>query len=275
MRVRLAWSTDPGLQREENEDAVVVRRNKAGLDALIVVCDGMGGHVAGRLASSIASETFVKVMEGDGGKGPDPSRLRAASDEANAAVHSKASADAALTGMGSTLTVVAIDDDEIGIVNVGDSPAYLFRDGEAVLISQDHSWPAEQVRLGLIQPEDAKDHPMKHRLTRAIGVWDRIQSYTNRIKARPGDTLVLCSDGIETAGVSVEEMWELLYGNDLEAGIERVFHKCKQLGAPDNITLAVARFEEGGDRKREQPEVEKTALLKTLKPEDLERRRKD
>ena len=111
---------------------------------------------------------------------------------------------------------------------------------------------------------------MKHRLTRAIGVWEKIQAYTQRLKVRAGDTVVVCSDGVETAGLSVEEMWELLYGNDLEAGIERVIEKCKELGAPDNVTIAVARFEEGVSRNREE-RVEKTAVLKALKPEDLKK----
>jgi len=148
--------------------------------------------------------------------------------------------------------VVAIEGGKMALVNVGDSPAYLFRDGDYRLISQDHSWPAEQVRLGVIKPEDAKDHPMKHRLTRAIGVWDQIASFTDLIDLQPGDTVVLCSDGVETAGVMVEEMWTLLSTGTLEEGIRRVIERCRELGAPDNITVAVARVEgaERGDRMR-------------------------
>jgi protein phosphatase len=139
---------------------------------------------------------------------------------------------------------VAIRGGDLGLVNVGDSPAYLFRNGSAKLISQDHSWPAEQVRLGVIKPEEAADHPLKHRLTRAIGVWESIQSYTDRMKIEEGDTVVLCSDGIETAGVSVEEMGKLLLKDgDLDKGTKRVVERCRELGAPDNVTIAVARAE--------------------------------
>jgi protein phosphatase len=146
--------------------------------------------------------------------------------------------------MGSTLVVVAIRGNELGLINVGDSPAYLFRNGSHRLISQDHSWPAEQVRLGVIKPEQAADHPLKHRLTRAIGVWDSIQPYTDKMKLEPGDTIVLCSDGVETAGVSVDEMAELLMRDgDLEKGARRVIERCRDLGAPDNVTLAIARVE--------------------------------
>ncbi|HVH64096.1 MAG TPA: protein phosphatase 2C domain-containing protein [Candidatus Dormibacteraeota bacterium] len=257
MRVRIAWATDPGLEREENEDSVSVWRNKAGLDTLIVVCDGMGGHAAGQHASSIAVKTLTRVLAEDGQEGSDVDRLKRACKEANFAVFEAARDNPEWAGMGSTLTVVAIRNGEIGLLNVGDSPAYLFRNGLAKLISQDHSWPAEQVRLGLIKPEEAENHPLKHRLTRAIGVWEQIQPYTDKMKLEEGDAIVLCSDGVETAGVSVEEMGRLLLRDgNLDRGAERVIERCRELGAPDNVTLAVARVE---------VDVTKTAVLPKMK----------
>jgi len=265
MHVQLGWGTDPGLQRSENEDSVLVWQDRAGLEVLLVVCDGMGGHAAGHLASTIASETFASTLEKDGGGGPDTERLRRASAEANAAVHDAAMKNAAWAGMGSTLTVVAVDKGELALVNVGDSPAWLFRGREARLISQDHSWPAEQVRLGMIKPEEAKDHPMKHRLTRAVGIWDKIAAYTASLELEPGDVVVLCSDGVETAGVSVEQMRDMLAG-DLEEGIQRVIGKCRELGAPDNVSVAAIRIE--GDKKaREKTQLMKTAVFRTVKTE--------
>ena len=257
MRLRVAFATDPGLEREENEDAVVVWRNKAGLDTLLVVCDGMGGHAAGQTASSIASKTITRVLAEDGDEGPDLTRLTRACKQANTAVFEASEENPEWKGMGSTVVVVAIRGSELGLLNVGDSPAYLFRNGDPKLISQDHSWPAEQVRLGVIKPEDAAGHPLKHRLTRAVGVWESIQAFTDNMKIQEGDTVVLCSDGVETAGVSVEEMGKLIFQDgNLENGTKRVIDRCRELGAPDNVTLAVARVE---------VDIMKTATLPRIK----------
>jgi PPM family protein phosphatase len=264
MNLELAWATDPGLHRDENEDSVLVWRNRAGVEALIVVADGMGGHAAGHLASSIASETIAHALEKDGDKGPDPNRLKSAALQANSAVFESAKQNPAWNGMGSTMVVVAIDGDDVALMNVGDSPAYLIRDRQVRLISQDHSWPAEQVRLGVIKPEEAIDHPMKHRLTRAIGVWEHITVYTDKVTLKPGDQVILCSDGIETAGVSVDEMRQMLSGEDLEAGVKRVIERCRERGAPDNITLAVARLEGAAE---EATQVLSTRKLRLKAPQ--------
>jgi serine/threonine protein phosphatase PrpC len=258
LRLRVAWATDPGLEREENEDAVVVWRNKAGLDTLLVVCDGMGGHAAGQTASSIASKTITRVLAEDGDEGPDLDRLRKACKKANTAVFEASEENPEWKGMGSTVVVVAIRGSELGLLNVGDSPAYLFRKGTPQLISQDHSWPAEQVRLGVIKPEEAAGHPLKHRLTRAVGVWESIQSFTDKMKIEEGDTVVLCSDGVESAGVSVEEMGKLLFENgDIDSGTKRVIERCRELGAPDNVTLAVARVEVDGTKTATLPKMKR------------------
>src|SRR5258708_38779494 len=153
MRLRIAWATDPGLEREENEDSVVVWRNKAGLDTLIVVCDGMGGHAAGQHASSIAVKTMTKVLAEDGQEGPDVERLKRACKEANSAVFAAARDNPEWAGMGSTLTVAAIRSGEAALLNVGGSPAYLFRNGLPKLVSQDHSGPPEPGPRRLVQPE--------------------------------------------------------------------------------------------------------------------------
>src|ERR1700675_109431 len=129
MRLRIAWATDPGLEREENEDAVVVWRNKAGLDTLLVVCDGMGGHAAGQTASSIASKTVTRILAEDGQEGPEIERLKRACKEANTAVFEAARDNPEWTGMGSTMVIAAIRAGEMAVLNGGESRASFFRNG--------------------------------------------------------------------------------------------------------------------------------------------------
>jgi PPM family protein phosphatase len=260
MKLRIAWATDPGIEREENEDSVAVWRNKAGLDTLLVVCDGMGGHAAGQTASSLAVKTVTKTLAEDGVEGVDVERLKRACKAANAAVFEAARDNPDWAGMGSTMVIAAIRSGEVALLNVGDSPAYLFRKGSPKLVSQDHSWPAEQVRLGVIKPEEAATHPLKHRLTRAIGVWEQIQPFVDKMKLEEGDAVVLCSDGVESAGLSAEDMGKLLLSDgNLDRGAERVIDRCRRLGAPDNVTVAVVRVEVDVTRTAVLPKIKKPA----------------
>jgi protein phosphatase len=241
MTLRLAWATDPGLEREENEDSVLVAAGAGGLDALLLVADGMGGHASGQVASKLVADTVsgeLKAVDG-----VDPGHLQEILVKANTAVYEAARANSENAGMGSTLVLVAIRDGRLGILNVGDSPAYLLRSGSVTEIYQNHSWPSEQARAGIIGPEDVADHPMKHRLARAVGVWDHVKPYTAEIDLEPGDVVVLCSDGVEEAGVTPDELRGILEKDDLDAAVKDVVALCRQRGAPDNVTVAAARVE--------------------------------
>src|SRR5437588_8376657 len=163
MSVRLAWGSDPGLLREENEDSVIVLNDRAGLDALLIVADGMGGHAAGQVASSIAAQTMADELESDGSSGASPQRLLDAFLRANAAVYDASRGTPERAGMGSTVVVAAIVGTKLTVLNVGDSPAYLLRNDEVTVLTQDHSWPTEQARLGVITEEQAREHPRKPR----------------------------------------------------------------------------------------------------------------
>jgi protein phosphatase len=240
--LKLAWKTDPGLVRQENEDSVLVWEDRAGVDALLIVCDGMGGHAAGREASSIAIQTMASTLEEDGGRGADRARLLRAFEAANEAVLHSARTVPDWAGMGSTLTAVLIHGERLALINVGDSPAYVLRARDVFPIAQDHSWPAEQYRAGLIDASEVRDHPFKHRLTRAVGVWDDVLPYTADVELEDGDVVVLASDGVESAGVEVETVRDLLSEDDLGGGIDQLVELCRALGGPDNITVAAARY---------------------------------
>ena len=238
----MAWKTDPGLQRPENEDSVLVWEGRAGVDAMLVVCDGMGGHAAGREASTIAIETLAAYLEDDGERGANRERLLKAFEACNQAVLHSARTVPEWAGMGSTLTAVLIDGDRLALINVGDSPGYLIREGDTFPIAQDHSWPAEQYRAGLLEASEVRDHPYKHRLTRAVGVWEDVLPYTAEIDLEDGDIVVLASDGVETAGVEIPTVQELMTGDDLDRGVDELIELCRARGGPDNITVAVARY---------------------------------
>lgn len=237
-----AAMTDPGLQRPENEDSVLIWENRAGVDALLAVCDGMGGHAAGREASTIAIESLAAHLERDGAKGASRDRLLKAFEAANQAVLHSARTVPEWAGMGSTLTAVLIAGERLALINVGDSPGYLLRDGEMFPIAQDHSWPAEQYRAGLLEASEVRDHPFRHRLTRAVGVWDDVLPYTAEIDLEDGDVVVLASDGVETAGVELDTVRDLVRREDLEPAIAELIELCRAQGGPDNITVAVARY---------------------------------
>ena len=241
MTLSLAWASDPGLERDENEDSVFVSRDMGRLDALLVVADGMGGHASGQIASKLVAETVTDELSDHGDI--DGERLKKALAKANTVVYEAARAKSENAGMGSTLVLAAIKDRRLGLLNVGDSPAYLFRSGTVTEIYQNHSWPSEQARAGIIAPEEVANHPMKHRLARAVGVWDHVKAYTNELELETGDVIVLCSDGVEEAGVSQEEVRKLMENDDLQAGVDHLVAMCRERGAPDNVTIAAVRVE--------------------------------
>ena len=242
MDLRLAWASDPGLERDQNEDSVYVAQDVGKLDAVLLVADGMGGHQAGQVASRLVVKTVAEELEGNGEMSSD--HLKEVLAKANTAVYESAHARSENAGMGSTLVLVAIRGDRLAVLNVGDSPAYLFRAGEVTELHQNHSWPSEQARAGIIKQEEVASHPMKHRLARAVGVWDHVKAYTAEIGLEVGDLVVLCSDGVEEAGVTVAELHDALSEDDLQDAVENVIELCRERGAPDNVSLAVVRVDE-------------------------------
>lgn len=227
--------TDTGLQRRENEDAKFARA------PVFVVADGMGGAQAGEVASRIAVEAFEPSLP-DGG---NPEELLASrAREANRQIHKISREQRERAGMGTTLTAAYLGDHELSIAHVGDSRAYLFRDGKLRRLTQDHSLVDELVRRGKLTAEQAAEHPQRSIITRALGPEEEVEVDTWTYPLRPGDVVLLCSDGL-TSMVSEEQVAATLAGTSSleEAGLDLI-RQANEAGGRDNITVVLFRAEE-------------------------------
>jgi serine/threonine protein phosphatase PrpC len=244
--------TDIGLHRRTNEDTFVVR------PPLYAVCDGMGGANAGEVASGLAAETLAaEVAAGR--------PLLAAAEAANAAVYRRAKDNLEQTGMGTTLTAFVIDGDAARFVHIGDSRAYLLRDGALAQVSDDHSLVGEMVRDGRLTEEEAAAHPHRSILSRALGTESAAQIDEFVVDLLPGDVLLLCSDGL-SGPVSGDAMVLALTRSDPQAAAERLVKEARKHGGPDNITAVVVRVERAAPADAGGPEDEAGADTAELTP---------
>jgi serine/threonine protein phosphatase PrpC len=265
--------THPGKVRKSNQDAfgtVLDWREKLGLTDeilqqrghLFAVADGMGGHAAGEVASQIAIETlFTKYYTGEW---IDPkTTLAAAIVAANRAIFEMAEAHAEMSGMGTTL-VAAVYRPEYGLVaNVGDSRAYLFRSGRIIQVTRDHSWVAEQVNSGILTEEEAAHHPFRNVITRALGNEGQVEPEFFELPPLPGDTLLLCSDGLSNQ-VSDREMADILRAYPLDEAADRLVDLALERGAPDNVTLVLVQLQGGAVQRRSKSFLPWLALIAAI-----------
>jgi protein phosphatase len=231
--------TDTGRQRRDNEDSAFAR------PPVFVVADGMGGAQAGEVASRLAIEAFEHGLPDDGS--PEE-RLAARVREANRQIYERSRADRGRAGMGTTLTAAYVDDAHVAIAHVGDSRAYLFRAGTLQRLTQDHSLVDELVRRGKLTEEQAAEHPQRSIITRALGPEPDVEVDTWTYPVRPGDVVLLCSDGL-TSMISEDTVREVLTAHDnLDAAADALIHEANEAGGRDNITVVLFRLEElGGD----------------------------
>lgn len=238
MKLRSAGRSDVGLKREANEDFFAIDQEMG----LFVVADGLGGHVAGRVASELAVERFLALL-----RAPDPvrdfDRLRSACASAHEAILERASADPALQGMGTTLAALWFDAGRVALVHVGDSRIYVFRDRKLHGLTFDHSLVNEMVFRGALTQSQARTHPYRHVITRALGVGDAIEPDTAELRALPGDLYLLCSDGI-TGQIDHEDLGQVLLagGSDLEATAQRLIDIANESGGDDNATAVLVEY---------------------------------
>ena len=229
--------SDTGRQRSANEDAYFARA------PVFVVADGMGGAQAGEVASSMAAEAFEPGNEDDQ---PPESYLRSVAERANTRIHEHSREDSARSGMGTTLTAAFVHDDEISFAQVGDSRAYLFREGELRRLTRDHSLVEELRRQGRLTEEQASEHPQRSIITRALGPEPEVEVDTMTHQGRPGDVILLCSDGLTTM-LSDERIADVLRASsDLRIAVRQLIREANEAGGRDNITVIVARFDAEG-----------------------------
>jgi len=235
----LRWgsATDTGLVRRNNQDFLVTTGQ------VFAVADGMGGHAGGEVASRVAIDALTDALSSHDDGSPAADDLLAAIDAANTAVLERAQADAALRGMGTTLTaavlIVADGEERIAIANVGDSRAYVFSEGDLTQLTEDHSVAEELVRQGQLAPDEVDTHPQRHILTRALGIMPEVDADLWEVVPYAGDRVLLCSDGLvrEVTDVQIASVLRRL-ADPNEAARELVV-RARAAGGSDNITVVI------------------------------------
>jgi serine/threonine protein phosphatase PrpC len=245
VHIHAAALSDAGCVRSNNEDSFAMDPERG----LYVVCDGMGGRAAGEVASALACGTLLRAYAAQRATQPPAAALPAAIAEANAAVWNAAD-ETGQHGMGTTLVAAAIQDDRLVVGNVGDSRAYLLRDGTCTQVTADHSYVNELIRHGTISadaPLSPEVQRLKSMITRAIGTAAHVQPDIYPLDLRPGDMVVLASDGL-TRYLDAPAIAGHIDTADLEASCAGLIDTAKKAGGVDNITTVLLRYDQPADK---------------------------
>lgn len=254
MPVQWAATTHPGIRRTSNEDSYCSRPDLG----LFIVADGMGGHVAGEVASRIAVdaiEAFIGETASDDSQitwpqpvdpalGVDGSRLKSAFHLANRRLADEVAAAVDLRGMATTASTVLLKDDRKAMLaHVGDSRIYLFRDNELERMTDDHSWVEEQMRAGLLSPIEARQHPWRNVVTRALSGGEDPEVDVKEVRLQPGDRLLLCSDGLSSV-VPDDRIEEILRAQPVPTeACQALVDEANGAGGPDNVTTLILQID--------------------------------
>ncbi len=263
--------TDVGRKRKHNEDAYLLDAERG----LFVVADGMGGHAAGEVASRLTVESIQEFIAGteddhdntwpfgyNNRYSVDGNRLSTAVERANEKVMRAVVNRPELKGMGTTVVAALFDEKRATLVHVGDSRAYLFRDAELRRLTDDHSWVQEQVNAGILSEEEARSHPLKNVVTRALGGGTHVAVDLIEIPVGDGDRFLLCSDGL-TGMVSDEEITSALSSTrSLELIVRSLIDLANERGGVDNITAIMVEVKSASSvsRKPSDASREKTSV---------------
>jgi serine/threonine protein phosphatase PrpC len=239
-----AHKTDTGRQRHANEDSYFAR------PPLFAVADGMGGAQAGEVASRIAAGAFERGRVSH--EAPAEGQLEELAQKANREIHRLAQEDSSRAGMGTTLTAAMVRDDEVALGHVGDSRAYVLRDGELRRLTKDHSLVEELRRQGRLTEEQAEEHPQRSIITRALGPEPSVNVDTMTFPAKDGDVFLLCSDGLTTM-VSDDEIKRILTeARSLRSAVGRLVEAANRGGGRDNITAVAFRLADADAKEGEE-----------------------
>lgn len=243
LKWRAAARTDAGCQRQRNEDNYYVSPD----NRVFAVADGMGGAVGGARASKLAMEAVEKQWQ-EGAPPPLEKEaikvwLTKTVNEANAAVWNSAEEDQSVRGMGTTIVVaVQSEDNYMQIAHVGDSRAYLYREGKIKLLTNDHSVVQEMVRAGRLTEEQARINPYKNLITRCLGHEERVEIDHTPLEMKPMDWIVLCSDGLPTV-LRDEQIGDVVgAGVEPDGVCEELVKQTIDGNAPDNVTVVVVKY---------------------------------
>lgn len=251
--MRSFGKTDVGLVRKINEDCFICEKLEGYDDLfLYIVADGMGGHNAGEVASSMAvqqvdcyiKENIEAIKLGDK---EIKDLIENAILYANEKVYKTSILQSNYLGMGTTLSMVLAKNNRIYIGHVGDSRIYLIRDNTILRLTEDHSLVAELIKAGTIKPEEANNHPQKNVITRALGTEYTIESDVSHCDLQNNDIILICTDGLSNAVCEEDMVHTLLNTSDLNEACEILVNKAKESGGFDNITAVVVRMCNGGD----------------------------
>ena len=241
--------TDIGMVRKENQDSYDIRATAPSGHTIGIVCDGMGGPAGGQLASGVAVKTYMDYLEGHLQSGADvPDALRICKEavlEANRAVWTEAQ-KMGYPSMGTTLVAALACASGVIVVNVGDSRAYYLYGNQIFRITRDHSLVQDMIERGELTEEEARAHPKRNLITRALGPDEYVECDAYVCHMQPHSSLLLCSDGLMNT-VTDGEILNITRKYAPERCPEELIEEAKRRGAPDNVTVVIMRNSEGGD----------------------------
>ena len=250
MRINIKSGTSIGKVRDHNEDnyiTLTAHENKIPFDALLVVADGMGGHAAGEVASRLTIEKIIEAIKSlsEEDRSLEGNEFGAFLTSMLKDVNSQvweAGQEPIHRGMGTTCTLAAIRETQLFLSQVGDSRAYLLRAGDLHQLTTDHSWVEEAVAQGMLTPEQARVHPNRNVITRAIGIHPTVEVDTTAMPIQEGDILLICSDGLNSM-IDDDQIKTILKSNQIDEVCEGLIEGANDSGGHDNTTVIVAVIE--------------------------------